>query len=228
MPASDQTTGFLLQDLLDPNLVLRIDGAGITGDGKSLDPSVRNHFPGDPPNFGLVDRFNLFTRDFQPAGYHCLGFMRDIALLEKPVRGHDHQSYLLTFTFDNGVGGQGGGDRHKVNLGQQRFVQTGQRLTDADGKIPFCGQRFAFTEEFAGWQIIDDGIGVGSTGIDAQADLKQRFGILAVAILDLHSLLIPGSRSRAGQYRTGFESASAGLKDAHLIRGHHQDFLSGL
>ena len=172
MAARDETAGFRHKNAFDRHLVIRVDRAGIPGDGKRLDPLVVAHAAGDAADLRFIKRRQLFAGDIRSSRQHGLRRMDHFLIFIEARRRHQQQPHLLPVVFDDGVGGERSGDRHELDLPDLAVLQSGERLPDSDGKIPFGGQRLVFGQHLLRPEIIDHGIGVGAAGIDAQADMK--------------------------------------------------------
>ena len=195
MAARDKPSGFRQKNAFDRQLVIRVDRAGIPGDGKRLDPLVVAHAAGDAADLGVIRRSQLFAGDIQAGRQHGLGRMDRFLIFVEARRRHEQQPDLLPVVFDNGVGGQRGGDRHELDLLDLPALQSGERFPDPDGKIPFGGQGLVFGQHLLRPEIIDHGIGVGAAGIDAQADMKLAHGRRRRGARHHHFLYGPARRT---------------------------------
>ncbi|OPZ19712.1 MAG: hypothetical protein BWZ10_00862 [candidate division BRC1 bacterium ADurb.BinA364] len=167
--ANDRHSGFLAHDVAHLDFVRGIVVAGVAGDGEGFDLVLFHHRAGGAANLIRIDRRDFRSVDFHLSVQHGQRAIVDIARFVEPIRRQHQQADLLALAFDDGVGGQGGGERNQIDPGQMPIAQAVQRLADADREIPFGGQRLGLAQHFSAAKIVDHGVGVGAAGVDAEA-----------------------------------------------------------
>ncbi len=100
-------------------------------------------------------------------------FLVEMILVDQlRVIPQQQKRHRFPFTFGDGVGRQGGGQRHqfdgagKAVLAQQRL----QDIGDAHGQIGVGGQDLGLADDRARLRVEQDPIGEGSAGVDAQVE----------------------------------------------------------
>ncbi len=172
MAAGDEQPGLLADDLFDLQFMLRVNGAGVAGNGKGFDLVLCNH-----PLYNFFDlifiyRQDFFTRDFQLSRNDSLWLVGDILRFEAAIGRHDNHTHFLAFAFNNGVGCQGGGQGHHLHLPQFFLIQLCQGVVNADGEIPLGGEGFALADGPIPFKVIDHRVGIGPAGVDSQSDFQ--------------------------------------------------------
>jgi len=161
----------------------------IAGDREGVD-ARRNELLHRRGHLDGVDRLELGAVDGQAPAHEAHVGPLDVRGRRQPGSQDDGSRYAA-FALDNRVGGQGRGERHEPDLRGIGNAQTIERLLDADQQIMGRGESLGLGDQLASAQVIQDAVGVGAAGVDAQAD-------------DLEGLVGPLSlRDREGSTRGG-------------------------
>ncbi len=170
MAAGDEEPGFLLDTSFDPEFVIGIDGPGKSRHGEGGHGVMLDHAARDGPDFVLLDRHDFPPRDVQLPPDHRFRPVRDVVIDIQPEGGHEEETDLLPLVFDDGVGGQGGGQGNQSRAPQQCPVELLERLAYAHGEIAPRGQGFGLAEGAVPPEVEQDRVGIGAAGIHAQSD----------------------------------------------------------
>ncbi len=122
MTAGYKKPGLFTNNPLDHQFMSRVDGTGVAGYRKGFDPILGDH-PADHTFYlCFIYGADFPARDFKLSRNHGFRFIWDFIRIQTAIRRHNDHPDFLALTLNDGIGCQGGGQRHQLDISQHFLI----------------------------------------------------------------------------------------------------------